>query len=89
MNDFSYLYFLNAPTHENIVFVRKTAGLLQKDAAQLAGISYDTYQGWETKEESAKARKPTMQTWNLYLYELESRRLGYSCLLSAFRQPVS
>jgi len=81
---FSYLDFLNKHTHENIVFVRKTAGLLQKDAAQLAGISFDSYKSWETKEESAKARKPTIQTWNLYLYELEARRLGYDCLLSVF-----
>lgn len=86
MMTFSYLDFLDKPTHENIVFVRKTVGLLQKDAAALAGISFDSYKGWETQAESTKARKPTNQTWNLYLYELEARRLGYDCLLSAFRE---
>ena len=76
----SYLDYLDNPTPENIERVHQASGLQIRDAAAVAGVSYDTYKSWRSSEKSKNSRTPHVMSWNLYLYELEARRLGFDSL---------
>lgn len=76
----SYLKFLNEPTPENIETVHKASGLQIKDAAAVAGVSFETYRGWRASAAAKNKRTPHVMNWNLYLFELEARRLGFDSL---------
>ena len=85
----SYLDYLDNPTPANVDFVNKQckANKLTHDKiADILGISKQTYKGWVSSAESDNYRKPHITTWNLFLYELESRRLGYENILNFFRE---
>lgn len=77
---FSYLEFLDNPTPENVQIVHSACGLIQPEAAKVAGIGLQTYRGWHSSVDSKNYRRPHNTSWNLFLYELEARRLGYSSL---------
>ncbi len=85
----SYLDFLNNPTSENVKAVHKQGkedfGLTQVTVSEMLGISLQTYKGWHANEDNRNYRKPHTTTWNLFLYELEARRLGFDNLLDFFK----
>lgn len=78
---FSYLDYLDSPTPMNVKLVHETSGLVQSSAAAVAGISLQTYRGWHASPDTTVYRRPHPTTWNLFLYELEARRLGFESLL--------
>lgn len=81
---FSYLAFLNSPTQENIKFVHKVCGMTQPQVADMLGIGLQTYKGWHAPVGKDSHRTPHITTWNLLLYELEARRLGYENIYTFF-----
>lgn len=83
---FSYLDYLDSPTPENVKEVHKISGLIQPEAAAVAGIGLSTYKGWCSTPDKSNYRQPHTTTWNLYLYELEARRLGCENLLDYFNK---
>ncbi len=86
----SYLDFLDNPTPKNVKLIHKQAksdfGLTQVTASELLGISLQTYKGWHSSEDNRNYRKPHSTTWNLFLYELEARRLGFDNLRDFFKK---
>lgn len=76
----SYLEYLDSPTPENIEAVHQASGLQIREAAAIAGVSYDTYKSWRSSAKSKNSRTPHVMSWNLYLYELEARRLKFGSL---------
>ncbi|MBS9779425.1 MAG: hypothetical protein KGV51_02245 [Moraxellaceae bacterium] len=85
----SYLEFLNNPTPQNVKFVHKQAkndfGLTQVTASEILGIGLQTYKGWHADIDNRNYRKPHTTTWNLFLYELEARHLGFENLQDFFK----
>lgn len=81
----SYLDYLNNPTPENIRAVHKKFGATQPEMAKIAGIGVQTYRGWLAPKESVNHRTPPLPAWNLLMYELESRRLGFNNLQDFFK----
>lgn len=86
---FSYLDFIDEPTPANVDFVNKQCKankLTQDKIAEMLGISKQTYKGWIAPIDSVNYREPHNTTWNLFLYELEARRLGYENILNFFHK---
>ena len=81
----SYLDYINKPTPENIKSVHRAHGMIQPVAAVVAGIGLQTYKGWCSSEGSINFRTPHATTWNLFMYELEARRLGYESIFDYFK----
>lgn len=81
----SYLEYLDNPTPENIEAVHQASGLQIREAAAVANISYDTYKSWRSSAKSKNSRTPHVMSWNLYLYELEARRLEFEDLKSLMK----
>ncbi len=86
----SYLDFLNEPTSENVKQVhrkaRKEFKITQATASEIIGINIQTYKKWHADVNSDSYRVPHKTTWNLFLYELEARRLGFDNLLDFFKK---
>ncbi len=84
----SYLQFLDNPTSENAKEVHKQARkdfkITQETASEIVGVSLQTYKGWHAKPSSVRYRQPHKVMWNLFLYELEARRLGADNLKDFF-----
>ena len=80
----SYLDYIDKPTPENIKAVHRAHGMIQPVAAAVAGIGLQTYKGWCSSEGSSSFRTPHVTTWNLFMYELEARRLGYESIFDYF-----
>lgn len=81
----SYLDYIDKPTTENIKAVHRAHGMIQPVAAGVAGIGLQTYRGWCSSEGSINFRTPHATTWNLFMYELEARRLGYESIFDYFK----
>ena len=81
---FSYLDFLDQLTPENVKAVHKACGMTQPQVAAMLGIGLQTYKGWHAPVDKDSHRTPHVTTWNLFLYELEARRLGFNDLRSFF-----
>ncbi len=81
----SYLDYIDKPTPENIKAVHRAHGMIQPDACKVAGIGLQTYRGWCSSPDSQNFRKPHTTTWNLFMYELEARRLGYKNIFDYFQ----
>lgn len=81
----SYLYFLNDPTPENVRAVHKKFGATQPQMAKIAGIGLQTYKGWLAPKDNSNHRTPPVPAWNLLIYELEARRLGFDDLQDFFK----
>ena len=84
----SYLDYIDKPTPENIKAVRQAHGMIQADACVVAGVSLQTYKGWYSKASSTRFRSPHVTTWNLFMYELEARRLGYENIFDYFSSSI-
>ncbi|MDO4700691.1 MAG: hypothetical protein Q4A69_08415 [Moraxella sp.] len=84
MTTFSFLDYLNNPSFDNIKLVHKASGLTQAQVTQILGIGLQTYKGWQSKPSTANYRQPHTVMWNMLLYELEARRLGYENLSDFF-----
>lgn len=80
----SYLVYLNKPTPENVRAVHDKFGATQPQMAQIAGIGLQTYKGWLAPQDSKNHRIPPVPAWNLLMYELETRRLGFDDLQDFF-----
>lgn len=80
----SYLDYIDKPTPENIKAVHRQHGMIQPVACVVAGISLQTYRSWCSSIDSQNFRTPHVTTWNLFMYELEARRLGYESILDYF-----
>lgn len=80
----SYLQYLNNPTPENVQAVHKQSGATQPQIAQIAGIGLQTYKGWLASETNPNHRTPPVPAWNLLMYELEARRIGFDNLQKFF-----
>ena len=83
---FSYLDFLDKPTPENVKAVHKACRMTQLQVAAMLGIGLQTYKGWHAPVDKDSHRTPHVTTWNLFLYELEARRLGYESILDFFQK---
>lgn len=83
---FSYLDFLDKPTPENVKAVHKACGMTQPQVATMLGIGLQTYKGWHAPADKDSHRTPHVTTWNLFLYELEARRLGYQSICDFFNK---
>lgn len=83
---FSYLDFLDKPTPENVKAVHKACGMTQPQVATMLSIGLQTYKGWHAPADKDSHRTPHVTTWNLFLYELEARRLGYESILDFFQK---
>ena len=83
---FSYLDFLDKPTPENVKAVHKACGMTQPQVATMLGIGLQTYKGWHAPVDKDSHRTPHVTTWNLFLYELEARRLGYQSICDFFNK---
>lgn len=81
----SYLDYIDKPTPENIKAVHRAHGMIQPEACKVAGIGLQTYRGWCSSEDSRNFRTPHVTTWNLFMYELEARRLGYESIFDYFK----
>lgn len=85
MDSFSYLEFLDIPTVENVHTVHAASGLTQREAAEIAKISEQTYKSWMSKRDG-RSRTPAVPTWNYFMFELEARRLGRKSLREVFNK---
>ena len=83
---FSYLDFLDKPTPENVKAVHKACRMTQPQVAAMLGIGLQTYKCWHAPVDKGSHRTPHVTTWNLFLYELEARRLGYESILDFFQK---
>lgn len=83
--NFSYLDFLDSPTVENVHIAHAASGLTQREAADIAKISEQTYKSWMSTRDG-RSRTPAVPTWNYFIFELEARRLGKQSLKDVFTQ---
>lgn len=81
----SYLDYLNNPTPENVRAVHAKFGATQAQMATIANIGLQTYKGWLAPESNSNHRTPPVPAWNLLMYELEARRLGFDNLQDFFK----
>lgn len=81
----SYLIYLDNPTPANIKEVHKKMGLSQPKMANIAKIGLPTYKGWLAPTTNTNHRTPPTPAWNLFIYELEARRLGFDDLQDFFK----
>ena len=76
MEKFSFLEFGTIPQH--IKAAHAATGLKQAEAAQVACVGLQTYRGWLADVDNVNYRKPSLGNWKFFMYELESRRLGFN-----------
>lgn len=81
----SYLQFFDKPSHENAVIVHKMCGMTQDKTAKIINIRARSYKSWLTTAESYKA-EPSLHVWNMFILELEARRLGFNHILDLMQQ---
>ena len=82
--NFSYLDFLDSPSVENVHAVHAACGLTQREAAEIAKISEQTYKSWMSMRDG-RNRTPAVPTWNYFMFELVARRLGKQSLKGMFK----
>ena len=82
--NFSYLDFLDSPTVENVHTAHAACCLTQREAAEIAKISEQTYKSWMSTRDG-RSRTPAVPTWNYFMFELEARRLGKQSLIEMFK----
>lgn len=74
----SFLDYLDNFSAENLKTIRMASDLKRRaDLAKMLGISENTLKAWFMDSDKPRYRSPSPQTWNLLMYQLEARRLGY------------
>lgn len=81
----NYLDYLNEPTSENMKIVHRASGMTQPAVAKMLGVSIATYRSWNADSDQSYYRQPHNTTWNLLLYELQARKLGYKNIHDFFK----
>lgn len=82
----NYLQYIDDTSPESVQAVHLATNLTQVKAAEIAGVGLQTYKGWCSQPNNANYRKPHQTTWNLFLFELQVRRLGHKNLLNFVRE---
>lgn len=78
---FRFIEFLNEPSQDNIKAAYAASGCKTRvEFGSVLGLNKNTVAGWFSNPDSDRFRRPNLQTWNLMLYELEARRLGFNDL---------
>lgn len=81
----NYLDYLNKPTSENVRQVHKSSGMTQPQVAKMLGVGVSTYKSWSADADQSYCRQPHNAIWNLLLYELQARKLGYKSIYDFFK----
>lgn len=80
MSEFSFLNYLDQFTGSALTEVKAASGMTVEDLSEFTGFSHDTIKGWFKSEDSPRRKIPARYSWNLVMYMLEARRLGYESL---------